>query len=144
MPSAGLRRQARRSSPGEAGPVHAYGIADPRPPGVSIRRRWLVSAIGFLVAPMSFGLRSTAAACAASLVGGARHGGAGDEWCRDGGARAIGEPVVHQHSVDMRYQKQGFEVRVPLPEGALDAAAVDVIRASFGGVYRRLYGHRSR
>jgi N-methylhydantoinase A len=41
----------------------------------------------------------------------------------------------------MRYQKQGFEVRVPLPAGHLDAAAVDTIRASFEDVYRRLYGH---
>ncbi len=131
---------------GGAGPVHAYGVArilgSPSviyPPAAGV-----MSAIGFLVAPMSFDfvrsypgrLGNLDWAAVRDLVAQMETGGT----AMVGSSAADGQ-VVHQRSVDMRYQKQGFEVRVPLPEGRLDAAAVDAIRANFEDVYRRLYGH---
>jgi N-methylhydantoinase A len=44
----------------------------------------------------------------------------------------------------MRYRKQGYEIRVPIPEGRLDASRGDEIRRSFEAAYRAIYGHTVR
>jgi N-methylhydantoinase A len=44
----------------------------------------------------------------------------------------------------MRYRKQGYEIRVPVPGGRLDAGRRDEILESFEDVYRALYGHTVR
>ncbi len=41
----------------------------------------------------------------------------------------------------MRYRKQGYEIRVPIPTGPLDATRHAEIQASFEATYRCLYGH---
>jgi N-methylhydantoinase A len=45
---------------------------------------------------------------------------------------------------DMRYRKQGYEIRVPIPEGPLDASRRDEIQRSFEAAYRAIYGHTVR
>lgn len=42
--------------------------------------------------------------------------------------------------VYMRFRGQGFEVKVDLPEGEVDAAFIDVIRQRFVETYHRIYG----
>jgi N-methylhydantoinase A len=42
---------------------------------------------------------------------------------------------------DMRYRKQGYEIRVPIPDGALDPGRRDEILARFEAAYRAVYGH---
>jgi N-methylhydantoinase A len=46
-----------------------------------------------------------------------------------------------QRSADLRYFGQAFEVRVPVPDGPLDAAALDGVAASFHRAHRDLYGY---
>ncbi len=46
-------------------------------------------------------------------------------------------------SADCRYAGQSFELTVPVPAGALDAAAVEVIAEAFGREHERTYGHRA-
>ncbi|MCB1833542.1 MAG: hypothetical protein KDH19_08905, partial [Geminicoccaceae bacterium] len=42
---------------------------------------------------------------------------------------------------DMRYRKQGYEIRVPVPDGTLDAKSASAILSSFEQTYAALYGH---
>ena len=44
----------------------------------------------------------------------------------------------------MRYRKQGYEIRVPVPDGPLDASRRDEIHRSFEAAYRAIYGHTVR
>jgi N-methylhydantoinase A len=58
----------------------------------------------------------------------------------DGEGFARGEQRV-QRTADLRYVGQAFEVRVPVPEGDLDAAAVEEVAAAFHDAHRQLYGY---
>jgi N-methylhydantoinase A len=46
--------------------------------------------------------------------------------------------IRFEHTLDMRYARQAFEIPVPLPAGLTDPAP---IRALFLEIYRQLYGH---
>jgi len=131
---------------GGAGPVHAYGVArilgSPSviyPPSAGV-----MSAIGFLVAPVSFDLVRSMPGVLSSLDWTAvqklvaEMEAEGARLVRSSGNAA---DVTFRRFADMRYQKQGFEIRVPLPDGRLDASAEDAIRARFEAVYARIYGH---
>jgi N-methylhydantoinase A len=48
---------------------------------------------------------------------------------------------VHVRTADLRYFGQAFEVRVPVPDGALDRAALDAVAAAFHAEHRALYGY---
>jgi N-methylhydantoinase A len=58
----------------------------------------------------------------------------------DGEGFARGEQRV-QRSADLRYVGQAFEVRVPVPDGSLDPAAVEQVAAAFHAAHRQLYGY---
>jgi N-methylhydantoinase A len=58
----------------------------------------------------------------------------------DGEGFDRGEQRV-QRTADLRYVGQAFEVRVPVPEGDLDAAAVEEVAAAFHAAHRQLYGY---
>ena len=49
--------------------------------------------------------------------------------------------AVFQRAGDLRYVGQGYELRVPLPDGALDAAGLAAAFNSFGELHRNEYGH---
>jgi N-methylhydantoinase A len=75
-------------------------------------------------------------------------------------ARAVAEMEAAGHAVlgrtipagdirfrrfaDMRYRKQGYEIRVPVPDGPLDPSRREEIHRSFENVYRGIYGHTVR
>ncbi len=44
-------------------------------------------------------------------------------------------------SADLRYAGQAFEVRVPVPDGPLDAARIESVAAAFHREHRALYGY---
>ncbi|MFL6137130.1 MAG: hydantoinase/oxoprolinase family protein [Frankiaceae bacterium] len=44
-------------------------------------------------------------------------------------------------TADLRYYGQAFEVRVPVPDGAVDAALADRVAGAFHEEHRRLYGY---
>jgi N-methylhydantoinase A len=46
-----------------------------------------------------------------------------------------------QRTADLRYAGQAFEVRVPVGDGALDAAALDATAAAFHAAHHQLYGY---
>jgi N-methylhydantoinase A len=53
----------------------------------------------------------------------------------------LGGGVTIVRSVDARYVGQGYELTVPVPAGALDAAALVRVRASFDEIYAARYGY---
>jgi len=46
--------------------------------------------------------------------------------------------------VDLRYRGQSFDLRIPVPEGRLDASALDAVAERFHERHERRYGHASR
>jgi N-methylhydantoinase A len=54
---------------------------------------------------------------------------------------ALGGAVTVVRSVDARYVGQGYELTVPVPDGALDPAVLARVRASFDEVYAARYGY---
>ncbi len=131
---------------GGAGPVHAFGVA-------SILRSPLViypfgagvmSAIGFLTAPLSLDFVRT-------------FPGPLDQLDWNGAAQVVAEmeaegklvlgrtidadTIRFRRFADMRYRKQGYEIRVPIPDGPLGADCRDSIQDNFETAYRAIYGH---
>jgi N-methylhydantoinase A len=49
--------------------------------------------------------------------------------------------ITFRRYADMRYRKQGYEIRVPFSVGKLDAESIPVLRQNFEEHYRDLYGH---
>ena len=131
---------------GGAGPVHAFAIArilkSPRviyPLGAGV-----ASAIGLLAAPLALDfVRSLPGrldaldwARVAEVVGAMEDEG------RSVLARTVdADEITCERFCDMRYAKQGYEVRVPVPAGPIDASCRAALLASFEAVYRSLYGH---
>jgi N-methylhydantoinase A len=134
---------------GGAGPVHAFGVARIlRSPGVIYPLgAGVMSAVGFLVAPLSFDFVRTLPGDLAAL-----------DWAAV--ARAVAEmeaegrvvlgrtipadQVRFRRFADMRYRKQGYEIRVPIPEGPLDPSRREEVHRSFERAYRAIYGHTVR
>ena len=131
---------------GGAGPVHAYGVArilgSPRiiyPFGAGV-----MSAIGFMTAPLSLDFSRTFPGSLDSL-----------DW--NGVNKVIGEmeaeginilgrvipaqQVSFQRYADMRYRKQGHEIRVPVPGGLLSYSQRAELESNFSQVYLSVYGH---
>jgi len=131
---------------GGAGPVHAYGVASilrsPRivyPPSAGV-----MSALGFLVAPISFDVVQSLPGAMTEMnwasVNALIERMRGET--RDQIVGAVpAERVGFRVFADMRYRGQGFEVRVELPAGPLGPDSVAAIRERFETVYRQLYGH---
>lgn len=131
---------------GGSGPVHAFGVARilGNPRVIYPRNAGVMSAIGFLTAPLSFDL-------VRSLPSGLDDA----DWDevrrlieemeaqgRELLAKTIPvEAVRFRRLADMRYRKQGYEIRVPIPAGRLDAGSRDEIRGNFEAAYTALYGH---
>ncbi|MEZ5824126.1 MAG: hydantoinase/oxoprolinase family protein [Geminicoccaceae bacterium] len=131
---------------GGAGPVHALGVAR------ILRSRRVIyplaagvmSAIGFLAAPIAFDfvrsrpspLDSTDWNDVMRILGEMESEGS------DLLARTTArEDITFRRFADMRYRKQGYEIRVPVPAGPLDLTTVDAIRNAFEETYAALYGH---
>ena len=60
--------------------------------------------------------------------------------CRADGVAA--DRVALQRAGDLRYVGQGYELRVPIPDGHLDAAALDRVWEEFHRLHEAEYGHR--
>jgi N-methylhydantoinase A len=130
---------------GGAGPVHAFGVASilGSPEVIYPFAAGVMSAVGFLVAPMAFDFVRTLPGTLGELDWEAVNR-ALDEMA-DGGRAILGRTIdpslVHfRRSADMRYRKQGHEIRVPLPDGPLGAERAGEVEAAFERVYRELYG----
>jgi len=129
---------------GGAGPVHAYRVAErlklktlvcPLAAGVT-------SAFGMLTAPLAFDFVQSYVVTLSRLdfstlqqiyVDMERRGRALLE------AAGVAGELTFTRSADMRYLHQGFEIRVPLPSGALTPDDLPSLRRAFAEAYERLY-----
>jgi N-methylhydantoinase A len=134
---------------GGAGPVHAFGVAGIlRSPSVIYPLgAGVMSAVGFLVAPLSFDFVRTLPGDLDAL-----------DWTAvarvvaemEAAGRAVlgrtipAAEIRFRRFADMRYRKQGYEIRVPVPDGPLDASRRDEVHRSFETAYRAIYGHTVR
>ena len=59
-------------------------------------------------------------------------------------ARVAPERRRFERSVDARYERQSYELAVPVPSRALDAAALPQIAEAFHDRHRATYGHDNR
>jgi len=125
---------------GGAGPVHALGVAAALgSPQVYVPRgAGVLSAAGFLVAPLAFDLVRTRRVLLAELER-AEAEALFAEMEAEGARvlRAAGiEDVSHARSADVRYVGQGHELRVDVPPGGVGALAEEFVRL-YGEVYGR-------
>ena len=134
---------------GGAGPVHALGVARilQSPSVIFPLGAGVMSAVGFLVAPLSFDFVRTLPGVLDALDWGAIAGTVAE---MEAEGRAIlgrtiaADRIRFRRFADMRYRKQGYEIRVPIPDGLLDASRRDEIRRNFESAYRAIYGHTVR
>ena len=134
---------------GGAGPVHAFGVARilQSPSVIFPLGAGVMSAVGFLVAPLSFDFVRTLPGVLDALDWGAVAGTVAE---MEAEGRAIlgrtiaADQIRFRRFADMRYRKQGYEIRVPIPDGLLDASRRDEIRRNFESAYRAIYGHTVR
>jgi N-methylhydantoinase A len=131
---------------GGAGPVHASGVARAlgAPAVVAPRGAGVMSAFGFLTAPLSFDfVRSWRCELAEADLAEVNRFLAAME---DDGVALLAESglpagdVRHERFADLRYVGQGHEVQVLLPPGEL--RDVDDLVERFEREYDRLYGRR--
>jgi len=131
---------------GGAGPVHAHGVARIlRCPSVIYPlAAGVMSAIGFLTAPLAIDLvRSRPGPLAGHDWAGAM---AAIEAMQKEGAETLAGSVPraqvrYTRVADMRYRKQGYEIRVAVAGGPLGPDSEAPIRAAFEATYAALYGH---
>jgi N-methylhydantoinase A len=55
----------------------------------------------------------------------------------------LGDQVAIRRLASLHYQGQTFDLTVPVPDGAIDPAAVAAIEEAFGQEHERTYGHRA-
>lgn len=131
---------------GGAGPVHGYRVAEilHLPALVSPFGAGVGSTFGLLAAPLAFDFVRSAYSRLDNLEW-SRVNGLLDEMAHEGrmvleGSGLAGAAVSYERSADMRYVGQGHEVSVPLPNGTLEEKHLPEVTATFGQVYRALYG----
>ncbi len=131
---------------GGAGPVHAYDLAKRIGARIVVipPRAGVASAFGMLIAPSSFDTVRThrvrsAKADVAQIA--AVYEGMEAE-ARAGLPRSANQAAVwFEHSADVRYIGQGYDIAVPVQHGMLNAEKFKSgLRQSFNQAYRHLYG----
>lgn len=131
---------------GGAGPVHAYGVARilKIPTVIYPFGAGVMSAVGFLTAPLSFDFVRSSPGALDGLDWSAVNEQLG-AMQREGTTRLAqsvpAEAISFRRFADMRYRKQGSDIRVPIPDGELGPDSLDAIKAAFERVYTELYGH---
>lgn len=130
---------------GGAGPVHAYGVCQ----RLGIRNlvcplgAGVISALGFLIAPISFDLVRSYVSLLEELNLDELNRlffemeTEGYKLLADAGLKRSEIAVVR--SADMRYQGQGHEIVAPIPRGSLTKKEVPLIQEAFDEQYKRLF-----
>jgi N-methylhydantoinase A len=131
---------------GGAGPVHAYGVATIlRSPEVIIPfGAGVASTIGFLVAPISFDFVRTYVGKLDRLDW-SQVTRRFDEMTSEGArmlteAGAQDDQISYRRFAELRYVGQGHQVKVRIPNGALDESMTNKLLVAFETEYKRLYG----
>jgi N-methylhydantoinase A len=131
---------------GGAGPVHAYGVASilGSPRIIYPLCAGVMSAIGFMTAPLSLDFSRTFPGTLNHLDWHQVNKVLGD--METEGKFALSRIIPAEHVsfrryADMRYRKQGHEIRVPIPGGVLSDSRCEEIKTNFTRVYVSIYGH---
>jgi N-methylhydantoinase A len=135
---------------GGAGPVHGFRIAKAlsSPAFIVPFGAGVMSAVGFLTAPLAFDFVRTSPGRIDSLNW--QEASAllsemetqGQTLLEKSGI--LPEHMSHRRVADMRYVGQGHEIQVPLPTGRLSSESIPSILKSFEETYSRLYERLSR
>ncbi|MEM6848779.1 MAG: hydantoinase/oxoprolinase family protein [Pseudomonadota bacterium] len=130
---------------GGAGPVHAFGVASilGSPSVVYPLGAGVMSAAGLLSAPLSFDFVRTMPAGLDAMDWDAVN--AALSAMEADGAKILSRAIdpstlTFTRSADVRYRRQGYELRVPVPAGTLTEADRPAIQAAFEDAYRTIYG----
>ena len=131
---------------GGAGPVHAWRIAKilRSPRVVYPLAAGVMSAVGFLCAPLAFDFVRSLPGRLEAMDWSAVNAVLA-EMEREG-ARVLRRTVPQERITfrrfgDLCYRRQGYEIRVPVPAGALGRHSQTAIREAFEQAYGRIYGH---
>jgi N-methylhydantoinase A len=131
---------------GGAGPVHAYRVAEilHAPSMISPYGAGVTSTVGFLAAPLAFDFVRTSYGqldeldwASVNTIFAEMEANGRDILLGSGVAEA---DISFERSADVRYVGQGYEVRVPLPAGAMDEGSRAALVEAFETVYKQLYG----
>lgn len=128
---------------GGAGPVHGVGVARAlgAPVVVAPPAAGVMSAVGFLTAPLAFDFVRSARAAVLDLSWEqvdalfAEMEAEGAELLEKSGVD--GAKVTHSRVAEMRYSGQGYEIRVPVEQGDWPESLVDAFTETYRTLYRR-------
>jgi N-methylhydantoinase A len=130
---------------GGAGPVHAFGVAQilRSPKIIFPLAAGVMSAVGFLAAPLCLDSVRSLPGLLEELDWQAVMRAIGE--MEDEGRETLSRTIPAKQTrfrrwADMRYRKQGYEIRVPIPDGPLDESSTVEIRAAFEAAYIKIYG----
>ncbi|WP_414939391.1 hydantoinase/oxoprolinase family protein [Amycolatopsis sp. cmx-11-51] len=128
---------------GGAGPVHGVGVARAlgAPKVVAPPAAGVLSAAGFLTAPLAFDFVRSARSAVLDLSG-EQVGALFAEMEAEGrellGKSGVdGARVTHRRIAEMRYSGQGYEIRVPVEPGNRPESLVDAFTETYRTLYRR-------
>ena len=131
---------------GGAGPVHAFGVARilRSPRVIYPANAGVMSAIGFMTAPLSLQFSRSHPSKLSKLE--LDHINNLLQEMEENGQQKLqktiaAEDIDFKRFADIRYQKQGYEVRTPLPSGPLTGESAAIIQKNFETSYREIYGH---
>ncbi|WP_037306765.1 hydantoinase/oxoprolinase family protein [Amycolatopsis orientalis] len=128
---------------GGAGPVHGVGVARAlgAPEVVAPPAAGVLSAAGFLTAPLAFDFVRSARAAVLDLSREqvetlfAEMEAEGAELLEKSGVD--GAQVTHRRIAEMRYSGQGYEIRVPVEKGNWPESLLDAFTDAYRTLYRR-------
>jgi N-methylhydantoinase A len=135
---------------GGAGPVHGFRIAKAlsSPALVVPFGAGVMSAVGFLTAPLAFDFVRTSPGRIDSLNWQEANALLGEMEAQGQTllekSGILPEHISHRRVADIRYVGQGHEIQVPLPTGRLSSESIPTIIKSFEEIYRRLYERLSQ
>jgi N-methylhydantoinase A len=132
---------------GGAGPLHGAEVADmlgvtevivPPHPGITSAVGLLISDLRYDAIRTSFQVSGAVDLARVNSDFAAMAGELEGRFTADGVDLAR---VTFERRGDLRYVGQGYELRVPFPDGPLDAAAMARAFAAFHEIHKREYGH---
>ncbi|MFJ1760795.1 hydantoinase/oxoprolinase family protein [Amycolatopsis sp. NPDC088138] len=126
---------------GGAGPVHGAGVARAlgAPSIVAPPAAGVLSAAGFLTAPLAFDFVRSARAAVLDLSW-EQVDALFAEMEAEGAAllaKSGVDNVTHRRIAEMRYSGQGYEIRVPVHGGSWPGTLIDEFTATYRALYRR-------
>ncbi|WP_410613152.1 hydantoinase/oxoprolinase family protein [Amycolatopsis sp. lyj-109] len=126
---------------GGAGPVHGVGVARAlgAPSVVAPPAAGVLSAAGFLTAPLAFDFVRSARAAVPDLAW-EQVDALFAEMEAEGAAllaKSGVDEVAHRRIAEMRYAGQGYEIRVPVHDGEWPGTLIDEFTRTYRALYRR-------